>query len=74
MRFGPGVETHPDQHQEVGFWIGTQIVRLSCNLTTHTVPSYDNASNYTKIKLLQFKHFIDLTQVKHNFISLYIKE
>lgn len=67
MRFGPGVETHPDQHQEVGFWIGTHILRLSCNLTTDTVPSYDDASSvYTKIKLLQFKHYIDLTQVNFN--------
>lgn len=63
MRFGPGVMTHPNQHQEVGFWIGTCIVRLSCNLTTHTVPSYDVSSIFSKIKLLQFKHLIDLTQV-----------
>lgn len=45
MRFGSGVETYLDQHQEIGFWIGTQIVRLGSNLTTHTVPSYDDASN-----------------------------
>jgi len=62
MRFGPGVMTHPDQFQEVGFWIGTRIIRLSYNLTTRLVPSYSpNVS--TTIKLLQFKHLIDITQV-----------
>lgn len=65
MRFGPGVLTHPNQQQEVGFWIGTHIVRLSCNLTTHTVPSYDVSNVFSKIKLLQFKHLIDLTQVSY---------
>lgn len=62
MRFGPGVMTYPDQFQEVGFWIGTRIIRLSYNLTTRLVPSYSpNVS--TTIKLLQYKHLIDLTQV-----------
>lgn len=74
MRFGPGVETYPDQHQEVGFWIGTHISRLSRNLTTLTVPSYNASNSYTKIKLLQFRHLINLIQVKFNFIFMYNNE
>ncbi|XP_060873825.1 uncharacterized protein LOC132947535 [Metopolophium dirhodum] len=69
MRFGPGVMTYPDKFQEVGFWIGTRIIRLSYNLTTRLVPSYSpNVS--TKIKLLQFKHLIDLTQPPHSIINI----
>lgn len=55
--------THPNQHQEVGFWLGVHLLRLSCYLTTHLVPSYDTPDTYSKIKLLQFKDLIDITQV-----------
>lgn len=63
IRFGPGVMTHPNQCQEVGFWLGVHLLRLSCYLTTHLVPSYNASDIYTKIKLLQFKHLVDLTKV-----------
>jgi len=55
--------TYPNQHQEVGFWIGAHLLRLCCNLTTHTVPSYDLQNISTKMALLQFRHLIDLTEV-----------
>jgi len=66
MRFGPGVMTYPDQFQEVGFWIGTHLFRLTYNLTTHSVPSYILPNVSSKIKLLQFRHLIDLTRVSKN--------
>ncbi|XP_022179127.1 uncharacterized protein LOC111039801 [Myzus persicae] len=69
MRFGPGVMTYPDKFQEVGFWVGTSIFRLSYNLTTRLVPSY--SSNVSiKIKLLQFRHLIDLTQPPHSITNI----
>lgn len=70
IRFGPGVVTHPDHHQEVGFWVGTHILRLCCNLTTHTVPTFSVTNVYTEIKLLQFRHLIDITQVKYSLIFI----
>lgn len=63
MRFGPGVVTHTNQLQEVGFWLGFHLLRLSCDLTSHVVPSYDVPNVFAKIKLLQFRHLIDLAQV-----------
>lgn len=63
MRCGPGVMSHPNQHQEVGFWIGNHLLRLSYNLKTEIVPSYDVKHIYTQMKLLQFRHLVDLTQV-----------
>jgi len=70
MRFGPGVMTHPNKYQEVGFWIGTHLLRLINNLTTHFVPSYNVPNASTKIRLLQFRHLIDLIQVS----SIYVKK
>lgn len=63
MRFGPGVMTHSHKHQEVGFWIGNRLLRLSYNLKMEIVPSYDVKNIYTRIKLLQFKHLVNITQV-----------
>lgn len=66
MHFGPGIMTHPNQCQEVGFWVGNHILRLSLNLTTNTVPAFNVQDNTNKIKLLQFRDLIDITQVNKN--------
>jgi hypothetical protein len=55
--------THPNQCQEVGFWVGSHLLRLSSNLTTNTVPTFNVPDNTSKIKLLQFRDLIDITQV-----------
>jgi len=68
MRFGPGVMTYPNQSQEVGFWFANHLLRLSCNLTMHVVPSFDVADISTKIKLLQFRDIIDVTQVSLKYL------
>jgi len=62
--------TYPNQSQEVGFWFENHLLRLSCNLTTDIVPSFNVPDISTKIKLLQFRHFIDLTQVSLKYLIL----
>ncbi|XP_050536364.1 uncharacterized protein LOC126902801 [Daktulosphaira vitifoliae] len=68
-RFGPGVMTHTNQNQDVGFWFSHRLLRLISDFTSNIVPSFNLTKNISYLKLLKFKNLIDLSQEPYAIIN-----
>ncbi|XP_048519753.1 uncharacterized protein LOC109545364 isoform X2 [Dendroctonus ponderosae] len=68
-RFGPGILTHPDGTQDVGFWNGFFLSRLACVIGGNSVPSLASSAA-AKTKLLCTKYMVPLNQNENDLVQL----
>lgn len=74
QRFGPGVLTYPNGEQDVGFWNGFKISRLSCPVSNNLVPMLSN-TQAGKTKLLCTRYLVPICEEEDtNFIKSTLTE
>ncbi|KAL1497399.1 hypothetical protein ABEB36_008377 [Hypothenemus hampei] len=61
FRYGPGVLTHSDGTQDVGFWHGFKLIRLTCPVGGYTVPTLASTPA-GKCKLLSYKYIVPIKE------------
>ncbi|KAK9885532.1 hypothetical protein WA026_011025 [Henosepilachna vigintioctopunctata] len=64
-RFGPGILTYTDGSQDVGFWNGNGLLRLSISVSSEFIPTLCSSS-FSKVKLLRFKTIVPALPEKHD--------
>lgn len=73
QRFGPGVLTYPNGEQDVGFWNGFKISRLSCSVSNDLVPMLSK-TQAGKTKLLCTRYLVPICEEDSNFIKTTLTE
>lgn len=73
QRFGPGVLTYPNGEQDVGFWNGFKISRLSCPVSKDLVPMLSN-TQAGKTKLLCTRYLVPISKEDTHFIKSTLME
>lgn len=59
QKFGPGVRTWMDGTQDVGLWIGPDLMRLSCVVQREWIPTLCSSS-FSKTRLLKHKKLVPI--------------